>query len=178
MHGLNFVLLLADLLFNNLQASDPCDLHVLPLIPAVVKSTFAASPMAMHQQSMLLRLCAPLPPAAACGGQSGAERGIGGRVQVVPVHMWFGFFYALAYLFWAMIYFAWRGRWVYDFLNWSNPVRRLSWSRGRPVVAALHSRRITATASNHANLSPAATWPRPSNITKRQHCVATVEGSR
>jgi hypothetical protein len=39
--------------------------------------------------------------------------------------MWFGFFYALAYLFWAMIYFAWRGRWIYDFLDWSQPVKSL-----------------------------------------------------
>jgi cytochrome c oxidase assembly factor CtaG len=36
--------------------------------------------------------------------------------------MWFGFFYALAYLFWAMIYFGWRGRWIYEFLDWSKPV--------------------------------------------------------
>jgi len=42
--------------------------------------------------------------------------------QVVPVHMWFGFFYALAYLVWTMIYFGWRGRWIYDFLDWSKPV--------------------------------------------------------
>ena len=40
----------------------------------------------------------------------------------MPVHMWFGFFYALAYLVWTMIYFGWRGRWIYDFLDWSKPV--------------------------------------------------------
>ena len=36
--------------------------------------------------------------------------------------MWFGFFYPLAYLVWTMIYFGWRGRWIYDFLDWSKPV--------------------------------------------------------
>ena len=39
--------------------------------------------------------------------------------------MWFGFFYALAYLFWTMIYFAWRGHWIYGFLDWSKPVQHL-----------------------------------------------------
>lgn len=37
--------------------------------------------------------------------------------------MWFGFFYALGYLFWTMIYFAWRGHWIYGFLDWSKPVQ-------------------------------------------------------
>ena len=37
--------------------------------------------------------------------------------------MWFGFFYALGYLFWTMIYFAWRGNCIYGFLDCSKPVQ-------------------------------------------------------
>lgn len=61
------------------------------------------------------------------------------NAQVVPVHMWFGFLYALAYLCWTMIYFGWRGRWIYEFLDWSRPVQRRSQACCNPQYAAINA---------------------------------------
>ena len=48
------------------------------------------------------------------------------NVQLLPVHVWYGFTYALLYLIWVWAWYLWVSRdrrtdegWIYPFLNWN-----------------------------------------------------------